>query len=226
MTEEAKTEPTTEVKVEQPPAPPPSQDVLSPEAKRILKKEREEARVAERKRVEEEYGVPAEEAKRIIAEAKKREEAQQSEAERAQKEREKVARERDTAKQELESAYAHIAQMTQENVLRSALVEAGINPKRLKIALRSADMDLLDVDGDGNVSGAEDAIAALKEESPEWFGAAQTSVGGGSNPANNHQEQLPDVNPYKAATFNLTQQAKIERENPDLARRLENAAKA
>ncbi|MDP9478354.1 MAG: hypothetical protein M3R38_22180 [Actinomycetota bacterium] len=54
----------------------PVTDVLSPEAKRILKKEREEAREAERKRVQEEYGdIPPEEAKRLREEAREREDA-------------------------------------------------------------------------------------------------------------------------------------------------------
>lgn len=144
-------------------------DVLSTEAKRILKKEREEARVAERARVEEEYGVPAEEARRIIAEAQAREESQQTEVQKAQKQVQKVEQERNTVKEELDAAYAHIAEISQENALRSALAESGLNPKRVNIAIRSADMAMLDIDGDGNVSGVEDVITALKEESPEWF---------------------------------------------------------
>lgn len=148
-------------------------EVLSPEAKRILKKEREEARIAERTRVEEEYGVPAEEARRIIADARQREESQQTEVQKAQKQVQKVEQERNTVKEELESAYAHIAEISQEGALRSALAESGLNPNRLRIAMRSADMSLLDIDGDGNVSGAEDAVTAIREESPEWFSDAQ-----------------------------------------------------
>lgn len=144
-------------------------DVLSPEARRILKKEREEARSAERKRVEEEYGVPAKEARRIIAESKQREESQQTEVEKTRKQVQEVERERDSVKEELEAAYAHVARMTQETTLREAFSEAGLNPKRMKIALRSADMDLVEVDGDGNVSGVKDAVEAIKEDSPEWF---------------------------------------------------------
>ncbi len=144
-------------------------DVLSPEAKRILKKEREEAREAERKRVQEEYGVPPEEARRIIAEAKEREESRQTEVQKATRKLETEQTAHQKTKQELEDAYAHIAQMAQENALRGALTEAGVKPARIKAALRLADMDLLEVDGDGNVSGMEDAVSAIRDESPEWF---------------------------------------------------------
>lgn len=148
-------------------------DVLSPEAKRILKKEREEARVAERKRVEEEYGVPAEEARRIIAEARQREESQQTEVQKAHKQVQKAEQERDAANEERDATYAYLAEMKQEDALSKGLLKSGLNPQYINIAIRSANTDLMDIDGDGNVSGVEDAVSAIREESPVWFSDTQ-----------------------------------------------------
>lgn len=94
---------------------------------------------------------------------------QQSEADREREARETAENERSTAARERDEAYAQIAQLTQEKVMRDALSEANLQPNRLKAALRIADTDLLDVDDDGNVSGIEEVVSAVKEQVPEWF---------------------------------------------------------
>jgi hypothetical protein len=74
------------------------------------------------------------------------------------------------------------------------LTEAEVNPQRLNAALRLADSDALEVDDDGQVTPAslQAVIAAVKEESPEWFGSQRRSVGGnGSNPPT----EPPNANP-------------------------------
>lgn len=57
--------------------------------------------------------------------------------------------------------------------LRDALRDAGINPERLKGAMRLADASALQVDKDGNVSGIEDVVEAVREEAPEFFGTSE-----------------------------------------------------
>lgn len=115
---------------------------------------------------------------------------QQSEADREREARETAETERDTAAQERDDAYSHLARITQENALRDALSEAGAQPKRLRAALRVADADLLDVDGEGNVSGLEEAVAAVKEQVPEWFG----------EPAPDNPPPTPDGKSNKSGT--------------------------
>ena len=93
----------------------------------------------------------------------------------------------------------------------------------------SGDLDNVDINAGDFREQVSQRVRAAMESMPKLkadYAPLQRDVGGGSNPPNNHQEHLPDVNPYKRETFNLTQQACIEAENPDLARRLENAAKA
>jgi hypothetical protein len=60
-----------------------------------------------------------------------------------------------------------------EFALRDSLRDAGINPERLRGAMRLADLSALEVDGEGNVSGLEDVVEAVKEDSPEWFGSTE-----------------------------------------------------
>lgn len=104
---------------------------------------------------------------------------------------------RDSANEELEGAYAHIAQMRQESALRDALTTAGVNPERIAAALRLADDDKLDVDDKGNVTGVEDAIAAVKESAPEFFGSgsrrAPDASPAGETDASVTEEQFNDM---------------------------------
>jgi hypothetical protein len=62
-----------------------------------------------------------------------------------------------------------------EFALRDSLRDAGINPERLRGAMRLADLSALEVDGEGNVSGLDEVVEAVKEEAPEFFGDSQGS---------------------------------------------------
>ncbi len=144
---------------------------------------RKEARqVAEREvreQLERDYaeklGLPLEEATAILQRAREAEEARQTDLEKAEKQRKKLETDHQKLRTELDDAYTYIAEMKQEATLRNAFAEAGLKPERVKIALRSADTDLLQVDDEGNVTGAEAVIDALREESPEWFTGARPS---------------------------------------------------
>lgn len=63
-----------------------------------------------------------------------------------------------------------------EYALRDSLRDAGINPERMKSAMRLADISALEVDADGNVTGIEDVIESVRTDSPEWFGEQRQRV--------------------------------------------------
>jgi hypothetical protein len=113
------------------------------------------------------------------------EEESAGEAEKERNTRTKVEKERDTLKEELDSAYAFIAEMKQESALRAGLSEAGVRPERLKVALRIADQDSLEVNDDGEVTGIQEVVKAVQKEAPELFGTHQplpeTPTGQGSS---------------------------------------------
>src|SRR5215207_1278377 len=60
------------------------------------------------------------------------------------------------------------------NALREGLRDASINTERIASALKLADLAQIEVDTKtGAVSGVEDVVSAIRDESPEWFGETQ-----------------------------------------------------
>ena len=93
-------------------------------------------------------------------------EAVTTEADRAEKAREK-------AEAKAKQAEERYTSTLREYALRDALRDSGINPGRIPQALKIADSQALEIDADGNVSGVEDVVEAVKEASPEWFGTTE-----------------------------------------------------
>lgn len=88
-------------------------------------------------------------------------------------------------------------------------------------ALALMDKANVEVDESGNVIGVKEALEALVETKP-WLKKAEAKpVGSGTNPPG---AGVAELNPWKKETFNLTQQAKVLRENPALAARLKAEA--
>jgi len=81
------------------------------------------------------------------------------------------------------------------------------------------DMEKVKLDGD-QLLGIDEQLKALQQSDQYLFGDSG-KVGGGTNPPG---AGGAEVNPWKKDTFNLTQQAKILRENPALAARLKAEA--
>ena len=100
------------------------------------------------------------------------------------------------------SAEERYTNTLREFALRDSLRDAGINPERLKGAMRLADTSALEVDREGNVSGLEEVVEAVREEAPEFFGsterqrvsAPQTNGTGVSTPANQTDAQTSYAN--------------------------------
>ena len=93
------------------------------------------------------------------------------------------------------------------------------NAKAVKALL---DMEQIKLDGE-QLLGLEDQLKSIRESDPYLFdnGKDPENVGGNTNPADAGDG---DTNPWKADTFNLTQQAKLLQENPSLAARLKKEA--
>ena len=104
----------------------------------------------------------------------------------------------------------------------------GIKAERIPYALRLADLSGVEVDenGEPDAAAVKSALQAVLKNVPELKGTS--TVGGGSNPASGtetSESQHFDKNPWSAAHRNLTAQATIMRENPQLADRLRKAAR-
>jgi hypothetical protein len=124
-----------------------------------------------------------------------RREAEEGAADKAEKARAK-AEERASAAEE------RFTNTLREFALRDSLRDAGINPERLKGAMRLADTSALEVDSEGNVSGLDEVVEAVREEAPEFFGtserprvnAPQTNGTGVQTPSSNTDPQQSYAN--------------------------------
>lgn len=90
---------------------------------------------------------------------------------------------------------------------------SSVNPKAIKALLN---LDNIKLDGD-KLIGFDEQIAELKKTDGYLFAAAPAGGGGANPPGGGGTGQK---NPWKAETFNLTEQGRILRENPALARSL------
>jgi hypothetical protein len=170
MAEETQQQPAPEERPEGGPmqetAPEESQQPEPKYTDRDLDKYKGDARKEARRALLKDLGF--EDAKDLKSFVEQNRQAQQAQKTEAEQKAEALA----ATEKERDEAYAYIAQMKQEQALTSALSEAGIKRERMKAAMRLVDEDLLDVDDDGNVTGVDDVVTALQNESPEWFGQA------------------------------------------------------
>jgi hypothetical protein len=115
-----------------------------------------------------------------------------------------------------------------EQKAKARLIAAEVKLIAAEMGLIDADaaLALMDkanvaVDESGNVTGVKEALEVLVAAKP-WLKKTEAKpVGSGTNPPG---AGGGDVNPWKKETFNLTNQAKILKENPALAARLKQEA--
>lgn len=126
----------------------------------------------------------------------------------------------------------HEAEMTKLKIERSVdmtLASAGVtNPKQLKAVKALLDLTDAKLDGDA-VKGLDVQIKTLQEAEDSKFlfntggttfkGAGPGEGSGGSGGAGGTK------NPWAKEHFNLTEQGKLLRDNPELAAQLKNSAK-
>ncbi|MDP9474824.1 MAG: hypothetical protein M3R38_03890 [Actinomycetota bacterium] len=149
---------------------------------------RKEARqVAERevreqleRRYAEELGVPLEEAKGILQQAREAEEARKSDLEKAQGKLTKAEQRAETAESRAGELEVALESLRKEYALRDALRDAGINGERLPLALKVADLD----------AEVGEAVRAIQEASPEWFSGPRPST---SPDATRRERPVPGI---------------------------------
>lgn len=145
----------------------------------IVKGRVAETKKATEERIATELGVPITEAKALIAEARKKADAEKSEA---QKEQEAARAEREeSAKSKAEAQQERLAARIERTLIRAGLVvtddEKG--DRQLARALR-----LIDVDSDADADAIKKAVGDLKEDMPSLFGEkeSESNTGRRSDP--------------------------------------------
>ncbi|TCS78777.1 phage scaffolding protein [Tepidibacillus fermentans] len=96
------------------------------------------------------------------------------------------------------------------------------NAKDPDIISMLIDKSKLNIKEDGSIEGLDEQLQSIAESKAFLFGDVQTKIGGASNPPGGANPTVK--NPWAKETFNLTEQAKILKENPALAEQLKAAA--
>ena len=89
----------------------------------------------------------------------------------------------------------------------------GKNPKAIKALL---DLSKIDVDDDGKVNGLSEQLKKLQESDPYLFDE-ETPGGTGGSKGNGGKGKQTTKNPWSKEHFNLTEQGRLLREDPELA---------
>lgn len=131
---------------------------------------RKEARERAEREILERYGFDSFDALgNVVEEHRTVQEATATETDRERQAREKAEKNYQDSQTDLETAYARIAQMTEDSALRDAFSASGAKPGQINTLLRLADRDALDVDDDGNLTGVQEQVEALRGSIPELF---------------------------------------------------------
>ncbi|MBS6502166.1 MAG: phage scaffolding protein [Clostridium sp.] len=129
----------------------------------------------------------------------------------------KVKEYEDTIKNQKADYEAKVRNLTLDSAIEKALSNAGA--KHIDLLSTKIDREKLKIETDGKVTGLDEQISDYKESYKDLF----TPKIEGRDPNNNGGGKPPVNNPWSKEHFNLTQQAKILRENPELANQLKNS---
>lgn len=129
----------------------------------------------------------------------------------------KVKEYEDTIKTQKADYEAKVRNLTLDSAIEKALSNAGA--KHIDLLSTKIDREKLKIETDGKVIGLDEQISAYKESYKDLF----TPKIEGRDPNNNGGGKPTVNNPWSKEHFNLTQQAKILRENPELANQLKSS---
>jgi hypothetical protein len=105
---------------------------------------------------------------------------------------------------------------TINEALRDAALEADVDPRKIKRLLRLVDREGITVDEDGEVDGADEAVADLLEEFPEFKAPAGKPNDDGDGTAAGASPRRRQAGPRrKPKELTKEQVAKLAREDPD-----------
>lgn len=110
-----------------------------------------------------------------------------------------------------------IKQLTIATAIKGALV--GADEKYHALLEKAFDTSKVVVNDDGTLTGFNEQVEVVKTQYADLF----TATLGGNTPPAKTKSPYSDKNPWSKEHFNLTEQARILRENPQLAEQLKNS---
>ena len=121
-------------------------------------------------------------------------------------------------KEKVQQMEKEAADTAKRYALNEALKDAGVTDADYVI-YKQGGLEKFTFTKEGKPVGVEDVLKPLRESSPHLF---QTRPGTGYKP--NGGETPPAKNPFAKESFNLTEQGRLLRENPEQAKALASAA--
>lgn len=127
-------------------------------------------------------------------------------------------------KQQIADKEAELAATRKQNAIKLQVLQAG--PNDVADILPHIKQDAVTITDDGTIAGLEEQLKALKEAKPYLFKQQGPDGTGGSigNPPKDKSGPTPK-NPWSKEHFNLTEQGRILREDPERAKILMEEAK-
>lgn len=138
---------------------------------------------------------------------------------------EKLQQENKATKEKYE---AELRQLRINNAVERALIAS--KAKNIKAVKALLDLENVELDEDGNIKGLDKQIKKLQESEDSSFlfdiQSSNKQQLKGFKPGESSDGTPVGKNPWSKEYFNLTEQGRILRENPELARQLQAAAKS
>lgn len=164
--------------------------------------------------------------KRRLARAKKEADAEREEAERKAKmdENERLKAEKQEAERKAQDAIAAANARAVRAEAKAQAASLGVKPDRLDYVLKLADLTEIEPDEDGEIDtkAVKAAVERVLKDLPELKG---DGAGAGANGGEfNGGGSDGDKNPWAKDSYNLTEQGRIMKADPDKAARLRKAA--
>jgi prefoldin subunit 5 len=127
-------------------------------------------------------------------------------------------------KKQIESKETELASTRKANAVKMDVLKA--NPNDVADIIPHLKDDAITLNEDGTVTGLEEQLKALKETKPYLFKETVPGGTGGSKGAGAKDKKGATLNPWAKETFNLTEQGRLLRSDPELAKTLMAQAKS
>lgn len=140
------------------------------------------------------------------------------------KDNEEASKSIEALKEQIKVKEDELAATRKQNAIKLEVLKAG--PNDVADILPHIKADVVSVAEDGTITGLAEQIKALQEGKPYLFKTDAPAGTGGSMGAGPKGKADPaTLNPWSEKHFNLTKQGQILRQDPELAKRLQEAAK-
>jgi hypothetical protein len=129
----------------------------------------------------------------------------------------------ETLKKQIKDKETEMEKIRKQNAIKFEVLKA--NPNDVADILPHLKDDAITLSDDGTITGLEEQLKALQESKPYLFKQDNPDGTGGAKGGGAKDKNPPVKNPWAKDTFNLTEQGRILKEDPELAKTMMAQAK-